>query len=93
MPSGGSGRGQGRPLSADGLNAVVARVRRAVDRLAARRELPQPEIAFAAINLNIQVNRLLALAGLERPPELTPPERDASHAWAVQAVADEDNDD
>ena len=90
MPSGGSGRGQGAALTTKGLGVMIARIRRAVDRLEARRELPDTAIAFAVVNLNIQVGRLLALANIERPPSITQEQRDEAHVWAEAAAADEE---
>jgi hypothetical protein len=69
---------------------MVARISRMVDRLEKQDVQPSPDLALAAVRLNIQVNRLLVLLGIDRPPELSEAEREAAHAWAVQAVADEE---
>lgn len=86
---GGAGRGQGRPLTVEQFAAMVARISRMVDRLEKQATQPSPDLVLSAVRLNIQVNRLLVLLGIERPPELSEAEREAAHAWAVQAVSDE----
>lgn len=72
------------------LDRTINLLRRQIDWYEAAKEDRRPvDFALAATRLNIQVNRLLSLAGIDRPPTLTQAERDASHAWAVQAVEDE----
>lgn len=88
MPSthGGAGRGQGRPLTPRKFGDMVARIGRMVERLERQGEPAGVELTLATVNLNAYVNRLLALQGLERAPELTPGQREAAHAWAVEVA-------
>lgn len=68
MPSGGAGRGQGRPLTPATLEAVARRVLRLVGRLERLHEPPGPDLVLAAINLKLAAERLSAIAaqpGLE----------------------------
>lgn len=90
---GGAGRGQGRPLTPEQFTAMVARIGRMVARLE-KQEKPEGALAvdltLATVNLNASVNRLMALLSIDRPPELTDEEREASHEWAVRAVQEEE---
>jgi hypothetical protein len=88
MPRGGARLGAG---SAPNLNKTIDLLRRQVDWFEAQEDRRPVDLALAATRLNIQVNRLLAMAGIERPPELTQEQRDASHAWAEAAVAEEED--
>lgn len=91
MPRGGARAAAGSPPN---LDRTINLLQRQIDWYEAAKEERRPvDLALAATRLNIQVNRLLAMAGTPRPPTLTQAERDASHAWAVQAVAQEEEND
>lgn len=87
MPRGGARLGAG---SAPNLDKTIDLLRRQVDWFETQEERRPVDLALYATRLNIQVNRLLSMAGIERPPTLTQGERDASHAWAEVAVAEEE---
>ena len=88
MPRGGARAGAGSPPN---LDKTIALLRRQVDWF----EEAQPErrpvdLALAAINLNIQVGRLLAMAGIERSLPLTDAQR-AETGRILQQIEDEDD--
>lgn len=91
MARGGKRAASGTPPN---LNKTIDLFKRQIDWYEVASEERRPvDLALAATRLNIQVNRLLAMAGIERPPPLTEAERDASHAWAEQAVQEEEEND
>lgn len=89
MPRGGARLGAG---SAPNLDKTINLLQRQVDWFEAQEERRPVDLALYVLRLDIQVNRLLAMAGIERPPPITQEARDAAHAWAVQAVAEEDEE-
>lgn len=76
--------------SAPNLDKTIDLLRRQVDWFESQEERRPVDLALAATRLNIQVNRLLGLAGIERAT-ITQEQRDDAHAWAVQVVAEEED--
>lgn len=70
MPRGGARAGAGSPPN---LHKTIAILARQLDWLEAQPERHPVDLAMAAVNLKLQLNRLLLLAGLAHPP--TPDER------------------
>jgi hypothetical protein len=87
MPRGGARLGAG---SAPNLDKTIDLLRRQVDWFEAQEERRPVDLALYALRLNIQVDRLLAMAGIDRPLPITQEQRDEAHAWAVQAVEEEE---
>jgi hypothetical protein len=88
MPRGGKRAGAGSPPN---LDKTIDLLRRQIDWYETAEDERRPvELMLQAVRLNIQVNRLLAMLSIERPPELTQGQRDAAHEWALQAAEDDD---
>jgi hypothetical protein len=88
VPRGGKRAGAGSPPN---LDKTIDLLRRQIDWYEATEDERRPvELTLQVVRLNIQVNRLLAMLGMKRPPELTQTERDAAHEWAERMVEDDD---
>jgi len=89
MPRGGARAGAGSPPN---LHKTIKLLTRQIDWLEAQPERQPVDLAVAAINLNVQLNRLLLLADLAQPPTAEQQaQRDAEYnALLAELEAQED---
>lgn len=88
MPRGGARAGAGSPPN---LHKTIKLLARQLDWLEAQPERQPVDLAVAAINLNVQLNRLLLLADLAQPP--TPEQqaqRDAEYNALLAELEEQD---